>query len=498
MSKLSHKVIIYIIGVLLLFNGGLMLLATIASWLMKDTVTFEMTVSAFLVMILGGFMMLISRNHEPQIHKREGYLIVTLGWVMMTLTGMIPYILTDTIEDLPSVFFETMSGYTATGSTILIDIESLPAGILFWRSMTHWIGGMGIIVLAIAILPLLGIGGMQLFTAEAPGPNSDKLHPRITDTAKRLWLIYVTLTIVETLLLYLAGMSVFDALNHAMSTMASGGFSTKNISLAHWNHLPWVHYIIMVFMFLAGSNFVLSYFAFTGKIKKVFQDDEFLTFAKFIFFFSMIVFAVLISQVDLGNGSFDHPQVWGKTESSLRHSFFQVLAIVTTTGFVTADYTAWSPFMTIFFFGLMFLGGSAGSTSGGIKVVRHLLMIKSGFLEFKRALHPNAIIQSRYNGKVVSKEIIGNILGFFILYMISFIVGSLVFGFMGLDFENAVGVAASSLGNVGPAIGDFGPASNYSQLPALGKYWSSFLMLMGRLELFTVLILFTPFFWMKN
>ena len=339
---------------------------------------------------------------------------------------------------------------------------------------------------------------MQLFTAEAPGPNSDKLHPRITDTAKRLWLIYVTLTIVETLLLYLAGMSIFDALNHAMSTMASGGFSTKNISLAHWNHLPWVHYIIMVFMFLAGSNFVLSYFAFTGKIKKVFQDDEFLTFAKFIFFFSMIVFAVLISQVDLGNGSFDHPQVWGKTESSLRHSFFQVLAIVTTTGFVTADYTAWSPFMTIFFFGLMFLGGSAGSTSGGIKVVRHLLMIKSGFLEFKRALHPNAIIQSRYNGKVVSKEIIGNILGFFILYMISFIIGSLVFGFMGLDFENAVGVAASSLGNVGPAIGDFGPASNYSQLPALGKYWSSFLMLMGRLELFTVLILFTPFFWMKN
>ena len=498
MSKLSHKVIIYIIGVLLLFNGGLMLLATIASWLMKDTVTFEMTVSAFVVMILGGFMMLISRNHEPQIHKREGYLIVTLGWVMMTLTGMIPYVLTNTIEDLPSVFFETMSGYTATGSTILTDIESLPAGILFWRSMTHWIGGMGIIVLAIAILPLLGIGGMQLFTAEAPGPNSDKLHPRITDTAKRLWLIYVTLTIVETLLLYLAGMSIFDALNHAMSTMASGGFSTKNISLAHWNHLPWVHYIIMVFMFLAGSNFVLSYFAFTGKIKKVFQDDEFLTFAKFIFFFSMIVFAILISQVDLGNGSFDHPQVWGKTESSLRHSFFQVLAIVTTTGFVTADYTAWSPFMTIFFFGLMFLGGSAGSTSGGIKVVRHLLMIKSGFLEFKRALHPNAIIQSRYNGKVVSKEIIGNILGFFILYMISFIIGSLVFGFMGLDFENAVGVAASSLGNVGPAIGDFGPASNYSQLPALGKYWSSFLMLMGRLELFTVLILFTPFFWMKN
>ena len=475
-----------------------MLLATLTSWIMKDGVTYEMTISAFFVMTLGGFMMLLSRNHEPHIQKREGYLIVTFGWVLMTVTGMTPFIITDSIQDMPSVFFETMSGYTATGSTILKDIESLPAGILFWRSMTHWIGGMGIIVLAIAILPLLGIGGMQLFSAEAPGPNSDKLHPRITDTAKRLWLIYVSYTLVETLLLSLAGMSFFDSLNHAMSTMASGGFSTKNASLAHWNHLPWVHYIIIVFMFLAGSNFVLSYFAFTGKIKKIFQDDEFLTFAKFIFVFSMIVFAVLVTQVDLTKESFEHPQVWGKVESSLRHSIFQVLAIVTTTGFVTADYTAWTPFMTIFFFGLMFLGGSAGSTSGGIKVVRHLLMIKSGFLEFKRALHPNAIIPSRYNGKVVSKEIIGNILGFFILYMISFIIGSLVFGLMGLDFKNAVGVAASSLGNVGPAIGNFGPASNFSELPALGKYWSSFLMLMGRLELFTVLILFTPFFWKKN
>ena len=226
-------------------------MATVTSWLMKDGVTFELTLSAFLVMITGGSMMLVSRNHEAQIQKREGYLIVSLGWVLMTLTGMTPFLLTDSIQDLPSVFFETMSGYTATGSTILNDIEALPAGILFWRSMTHWIGGMGIIVLAIAILPLLGIGGMQLFTAEAPGPNSDKLHPRITDTAKRLWLIYVSYTLAETLLLYVAGMSLFDAVNHAMSTMASGGFSTKNASLAHWNHLPWVHYIIIVFMFLS-------------------------------------------------------------------------------------------------------------------------------------------------------------------------------------------------------------------------------------------------------
>ena len=498
MFKFNLKIILYVIGILLAFNGGLMLLAALISLLMKDGVSSEITLCAFIVMGMGASMVLIFRNHHTNIQKREGYIIVTIGWLLMAVTGMLPFLTTGSIDSVYDAFFETMSGYTATGSTILTDIESLPAGVLFWRSMMHWIGGMGIIVLAIAILPLLGIGGMQLFSAEAPGPNSDKLHPRITDTAKRLWFIYVAYTIVETLLLYLAGMSLFDAVNHSMSTMASGGFSTKNDSLAHWNHLPWVHYIIIIFMFLAGTNFVLSYFAFTGKIQKIFQDNEFLTFAKFIFVFSIIVFSVLITQIDLDTDSFHHPQVFGKIESSLRHSVFQVLAIVTTTGFVTADYTSWNSFLTVFFFGLMFLGGSAGSTSGGIKVVRHLLMIKSGVLEFKRALHPNAIIQPRFNGKVISQEIIGNILGFFILYMLSFIIGSLVFGFMGLDFESAIGVAASSLGNVGPAIGDFGPASNFSQLPPAGKLWSSFLMLMGRLELFTVLILLTPYFWKKN
>ena len=498
MFKFNIKIILYVIGILLAFNGGLMLLAAFISLVMKDGVSSEITLCAFIVMGMGASMVLIFRNHHTNIQKREGYLIVTIGWLLMAVTGMLPFLTTGSIDSVCDALFETMSGYTATGSTILTDIESLPAGILFWRSMMHWIGGMGIIVLAIAILPLLGIGGMQLFSAEAPGPNSDKLHPRITDTAKRLWFIYVAYTIVETLLLYLAGMSLFDAVNHSMSTMASGGFSTKNDSLAHWNHLPWVHYIIIIFMFLAGTNFVLSYFAFTGKIQKIFQDNEFLTFAKFIFVFSIIVFSILITQVDLDSDSFHHPQVFGKIESTLRHSVFQVLAIVTTTGFVTADYTSWNSFLTVFFFGLMFLGGSAGSTSGGIKVVRHLLMIKSGILEFKRALHPNAIIQPRFNGKVISQEIIGNILGFFILYMLSFIIGSLVFGFMGLDFESAIGVAASSLGNVGPAIGDFGPASNFSHLPPVGKLWSSFLMLMGRLELFTVLILLTPYFWKKN
>ena len=498
MQNLNYKIIVFFIGILLFFNGGLMLFSSLISYIYKDGVTFEIIFASFIVLAIGSIFILLGRKHNKHIHKREGYLIVSLGWLLMVLSGTFPYIFTETFPNFPSTFFETMSGYTATGATVLNDIETLPSGILFWRSMTHWIGGMGIIVLAIAILPLLGIGGMQLFSAEAPGPNGDKLHPRIADTAKRLWLIYVFFTISEALMLHLAGMTIFDAINHAMSTMASGGFSTKNESLAYWNHQPWIHYIIIVFMFLAGSNFVLSYFAFSGKISRVLKDNEFITFFFFIITCSLIVFGTLIYSVDLSNSSFEHPQVWGKFESSLRHSIFQVLAIITTTGFVTSDYTSWTSFMTIFFFGLMFIGGSAGSTSGGVKIVRYLLMIKGALLEFKKSLHPNAIIQPRYNGKVVNQEILGNIFTFFILYVLSFILGSLVFGFFGLDFKNAIGVAAACLGNVGPAIGDFGPSGNFSNLPSFGKFWASFLMLLGRLELFTVLILFTPFFWKKT
>jgi len=485
-------------GVLLLFNGGFMLLSSLVSLLTHDGVTFELTLSAFFVLFLGVFIMLLSRNHTKQIQKREGYIIVSFGWVLMSLSGMLPYLFTGVIPDISSAFFETMSGYTTTGSTILNDIESVPKGILFWRSTTHWIGGMGIIVLAIAILPLLGIGGMQLFAAEAPGPSSDKLHPRITDTAKRLWFIYVGYTLAETILLSVAGMSFFDAINHAMSTLSTGGFSTKNNSVAHWNNTPIIQYIITFFMLIAGTNFVLSYFAFTGKIRKIFRDQEFKFFMTFIGISTLIVASVLYNNVDLTLSSFDHPQIFGTLESSFRHAFFQVVAVITTTGFVTADFTAWTPFLTIVFFGLMFMGGSAGSTSGGVKGVRHMLMIKSGFLEFKRALHPNAILQPRHNGSILKEEVVYNIYAFFILYLLSFIFGALVFGALGLDFESAIGVAASSLGNVGPALGSYGPAFSYSELPEFGKWWASFLMLLGRLELFTVLILFTPFFWKKH
>ena len=480
-------------GVLLLVNGGFMLVSSLISLLSNDGFVKEITTSSFIVLLIGFVFLFFGRRYEKQIQKREGYLIVTLGWILMALTGTIPYIMTGVIPQFTSSFFETMSGYTTTGATIIDKLDSLPKGILFWRTTTHWIGGMGIIVLAIAILPFLGIGGTQLFSAEAPGPASDKLHPRITDTAKRLWLIYLTYTIVQTILLYGAGMTIFDAVNHAMSTISTGGFSTKSESIAFWNDKPLIQYIIIIFMFLAGTNFVLSYFAFTKKFQKIFQDEEFKLYSRFIIFFSLIVIIFILLSQNLPSDS-----ILNIIEPTIRNAIFQVVSIITTTGFVTYDFTQWAPIVTIIFFGLMFLGGSSGSTSGGVKIVRHMLMIKTGFLEFKRALHPNAIIQSRYNNKTVSESISLNILGFFILYMLSFIVGSIGFGILGTDFESSLGLAASTLGNVGPALGSYGPSHSYASLSEIGKLWATFLMLLGRLELFTVLILFSPFFWKKN
>lgn len=495
MPRLNYAIILHVMGLLLLCNGGFMLLAVMLSWYYQDGVTIEISTAALITIFIGVFLMFTTKGHRKEVKKREGYIIVTFGWIFMALSGTLPYLISESIPGFTNAFFETMSGYTTTGASILNDIESIPKGILFWRSLTHWIGGMGIIVLAIAILPLLGIGGMQLFAAEAPGPNADKLKPRITDTAKRLWLIYLSYTVAETILLWVAGMSFFDAINHALSTLSTGGFSTKNISIAYWNDEPLIQYIIIIFMFLAGSNFVLSYFSFKGRIQRVLHDDEFRWYFRFIAGFTILAALLIYFEADVSLSQIDHPMVFGEAESAFRHALFQVLAVITTTGFVTADFTMWTPFLTVVFFGLFFLGGSAGSTAGGVKVMRHLIMIRNGMTEFKRSLHPNAILPVRFNGKSISNEIVFNILGFFILYMLSFIIGSVVLGGLGLDFPTAIGGAASSLGNVGPALGALGPVNNFDILPDFGKWWCAFLMLIGRLELFTVLIILTPYFW---
>jgi len=494
--RFNRKIVIHLLGVLMLFNGFFMLIAALVSAYYSDGVTLELSFSAIITMLLGLVAMFFTRNYSNELKAKEGYMIVTMGWIVMSFTGMLPYLTSGAIPSITNAFFETMSGYTTTGASILNDIEVMPKGILLWRSLTHWIGGMGIIVLAIAILPLLGIGGMQLFSAESPGPSADKLHPRITDTAKRLWLIYFGYTFAEAILLNLSGMSLFDAINHSMSTLSTGGFSTKNASLAYWNDNPLIEYIVILFMFLAGSNFVLSYFAFKGKVSKIIHDEEFRWYSMFILGFTFVSFFIIIFQTNPEVSEY-FPMVLGFEEHAFRHSLFQVLAVVTTTGFVTADFTAWTPFLSVLFFALMFLGGSAGSTAGGIKVVRHLLIIKNGLLEFKRTLHPNAIIPVRYNNRSVKEHIVYNIIAFFVLYMLLFIVGAGFLGAMGLDFVSALGASATSLGNVGPGFGIVNPLSNFDGLPMLAKWWCSFLMLLGRLELFTVLILFTPYFWKK-
>ncbi|MEN8858352.1 MAG: potassium transporter TrkG [Flavobacteriaceae bacterium] len=499
MGSLNHKIIYRFLGLTAVLNGVFMFIAIPFSMYHKEDAQLGILNAGIITIFLGLLLYFFNKPASTNIQKKEGYLIVTLGWLTLSFTGMLPYLFTGVIPNITDAFFETLSGYSTTGSSILTDIESMPKGILFWRSATHWIGGMGIIVLTIAILPLLGIGGMQLFMAEAPGPSADKLHPRITDTAKRLWLIYVTLTFAEFFLLKVAGMTWFDAINHAMATVSTGGFSTKNASLSHWNGMPMVQYIVIFFMFVAGTNFVLTYFALKGKVTKVIESEEFR-----YYFFGVLSIAIIIAiiiiffQDETLQTTIAHPAVLGKTESAIRHALFQVISVITTTGFITADFTMWSFFATGIFFALFFLGGSAGSTSGGIKVMRHIVMLKNSFLEFKKTLHPNAIIPVRYNGKSVSQTIVFNILSFFVIYMLIFIISSVILNLLGLDFMSALGAAASSLGNIGPAIGSVSPVDNFSHLSVGAKWFCSFLMLIGRLELFTVLILFTPFFWRKN
>ncbi len=479
----NFKVILHILGLLVMLNGLFMLLCVPVSLYYYEGDFIALSVSCGISVLIGGLIFLATRkNQNKQLRKREGYIVVTGGWLVISLFGTLPYVISGSIPNFTDAFFETLSGYSTTGATILTDIESVHRGILLWRSLTQWIGGMGIIVLTVAILPILGIGGMQLFVAEAPGISPDKLQPRIKETAKRLWLIYLGLTFIETALLWAGGMTFYDAINHGLTTMATGGFSTKNASIAHFTS-PFIQYVIIFFMFLAGTNFTMTYFGLHGNFKKVFSNEEFKTY-----FIVTLVVTVAIGLTIFGLG---HDEF----EKSIRDSLFHVVSVITTTGYVTHDYTTWSPFITIMFFVMMFVGASAGSTAGGVKIVRHFLLFKNSLLELKRQVHPNAVIPVRFNGKAVNRDIIFNILAFIMIYISIFAAGSVIMGILGVDFMTAVGSVATCLGNIGPGLGTVGPVDNFAHLPAAGKWILAFLMLLGRLELFTVLILFTPYFW---
>lgn len=441
--------------------------------------------SALASFTFGGILFFSFSKQDQNIRKREGYMIVSLSWLLMSIFGMLPYILSGTIVNFSDAIFETISGLTTTGATVLQDIESTPKGVLFWRSMTQWIGGLGIIVLTVAIFPLLGIGGIELFVAESPGPTSDKLHPRIRETAKRLWYVYVGLTILVGILYLVGGMTFYDAVNHALTTMATGGFSTKNASMAYFTS-PFIQYVAIFFMFLAGTNFTVIYFGITGKFSRVWRSDEFRAYATVLILLSVL----LAIPVYFYSGQ--------EIEKSFRDTLFQVVSLITTTGFVTADYTSYHSGLTLLFFMMLFFGASAGSTSGGIKFVRHLTFFKNSWLEFKRIVHPRAVVPLKINGDRVTGKIITHIMNFLLIYLMIFTIGSVVIAIMGYDMLTAFGAVATSLGNVGPAIGRVGPMDNFAFFDPFSKIFLSFLMLLGRLELFTILVLFTPYFWRAN
>ena len=482
---INFKLILRIIGFLLMIEGAFMFLGIPFSLYYCGSDCFSLLYSGLITVGAGAFFYfgLNGKKITNNIGKREGYLIVSFTWIITSVFGSLPFIFSGTIPNFTDAFFETISGFTTTGASVLTDIEAAPKGILFWRSLTHWIGGMGIIVLSVAILPVLGIGGMQLFVAEMPGPAPDKLHPRITHTAKRLWGIYVLLTIIETIMLMFGGMNLFDSLCHAFGTMATGGFSTQNDSVASFS--PYIQYIIIIFMVLAGTNFTLHYYALLGKFSRVKQNEEFRYYISILFFVTLIISISIIIISNTG------------VEQIFRDTLFQVVSIVTTTGYVTSDYLLWPGMLWLFIFLLMFVGGSAGSTGGGMKIIRQLLLIKNSGLELKRLIHPQAVIPVKFNRKSVSNEIISKIMAFFLIYMMIFAFGTMVMSIIGLDFESAIGSTAATLGNIGPGLGMVGPTGNYAAIPDTGKWFLSFLMLLGRLELFTVLIIFAPAFWKK-
>ncbi len=481
---INFRIIAKVVGVLLIIIGLLMFTGIPFSLYFEGGDTMALLLSGGVTVGVGLLLQLL-RPNTASVQKREGYLIVGIGWISMVIFGMLPFILSGSIPDVTGAFFETMSGMTTTGASVLEDIESVPEGILFWRSMTQWIGGMGIIVLTVALFPLLGIGGIELFVAEAPGPTSDKIHPRIRETAKRLWLIYVSLTILLAFVLFFGGMTAFDAINHALTTMATGGFSTRNASMAAFD-VPFIQYIVIVFMFIAGTNYTVIYFALKGQLKKVWGSDEFRLYLVLVFL--LILFVTISVQHSTGGG-------W---ERSFRDTAFQIVSIITTTGFVSADYTQWASWITMLFFVLLFTGACAGSTSGGIKLVRHLVFLKNSLLEFKRILHPRGMIRIKINKQIVAPRILTHILVFLLVYLILFVTGSLIVNFLGMDFLSAASAVATSLGNVGPGIGTGGPVNNFAGVPDAAKWLLSIFMLMGRLELFTILVIFSPYFWKSN
>lgn len=473
-----------ILGALLVYLSGTLLLPLPISIYHNDGAWLSFILSSLICFLFGGGLFYFCNSHK-ELSVREGFAIVTFGWAFFSLFGALPYLLSGAIPSPLDAVFETMSGFTTTGSTILTEIEHLPESLLFWRALTHWLGGMGIIVLSLAILPMLGVGGMQLFKAEVPGPTTDRLKPRIQDTAKLLWGVYVLLTAAEALLLMFGGMNFFDAICHSFATLATGGFSTRNASIAAY-HSSYIDTVITIFMILAGINFTLHFQLLRGKLKEFHRNEELRCYL------GIIVAAIIIIMIFNGMAG-----VYPHLAENLRFSSFQVCSIITTTGFGTANYEHWPVIAQYLLIMLMFIGGCAGSTGGGIKVARILLLFKHAQVQVFRLIHPRAVRLVKLENRPVSEDVLQAILGFFALFIGVFVTASLLLAACGMDLVSGGAAVIACLSNIGPGLGSVGPVENFAHVPALGKGILIACMLMGRLELFTVLVLFFPSFWHK-
>lgn len=482
---INFKTIIRIIGILLLLETTMFLVCSGVSFYYRESDMLDFWKAGGITAGVGLLLAFLGKGGERQLTHRDGYVLVSFAWVAFSLFGMLPFYIGGYIPDITNAFFETMSGFSSTGATILNNIESLPHGILFWRSMTQWIGGLGIIMFTIAVLPIFGISGLQVFAAEASGPTHDKVHPRIGITAKWIWSIYAGITALLVGLLMLGGMDWFDSICHAFATTGTGGFSTKQASVAHYSS-PYIEYVISIFMFISGINFTLLLLFVNRKFKKFISNAELKFYFGSVILFTAIIALVLYYTSRMG------------MEESFRKSLFQVISLQTSTGFATDDYMKWTPVLWGLFTIIMLMGACAGSTTGGLKCIRMVILTKVSRNEFKHILHPNAVLPIRINKQVIPPSIVSTVLAFCFIYLIIIIVSTLLMMAMGVGTAESLGCVISSIGNMGPGLGETGPAYSWNALPDAAKWLLSFLMLLGRLELFTVLLLFTPDFWKRN
>ncbi len=479
------KFTVQVVGIVICFVGMAMLVPLGVSLYFRELVFKSFLESISLTLGCGLVLFFLFRSTRVEtISHREGMAIVTLGWASAGLFGSLPFFLSGYVPGFTDCVFETFSGFTTTGASVLDNVEVLPKSLLLWRSLTQWLGGMGIILLSLAILPFLGVGGMQLYRAEVPGPTPDKLRPRVKDTALLLWKVYLLFTALEILLLFFGGMDFFDSVCHTFDTMPTGGFSTKNSSIGHYSSL-YFDIVVTVFMFIAGINFALYFKLLRGDLRAFWRDPEFRFYLGAILVFTLVICITLWGNIYLTFGQ------------SLRFSLFQVVSIMTTTGYSTADYELWGALPQVLLLLCMFLGGCAGSTGGGIKVMRILIMIKHVKSEIVRAIHPNAVIPVKFGGRVIPSEVLNGIWGFFLLYCGLTCIATVVLAAVKVDVLTSFAAVIACMSNIGPGLGLVGPTDNYAHIPKLGKWVLSFCMLLGRLEIYTVIILFTPEFWKK-